>query len=300
LVVGIVGILFSVLTLSQARYIDPGYQSVNRYSLIRLLTTAPKSDPELKEGVISWVKDQLDPELLKTWYGLSVGERLCVQSAVTMIKPPKGENQELPEKLPQEVVDFIENLCPSVLDQTEDLYAAIRKFAYTVKEWHDNFMKDLPESIRAPMEKIRRLSKTIKKTTTEEDFKQLAYETFSTIEEILTASEEDREVLAGKHEIMAPFVTGNLRDDTLKFIETLKTDVREATAENEAETTAAFKRLLTAIKADLLSYFKSRPRTATKLPENIDRELTTELSIVYDVAYAAGAQAVNDLLEVEN
>jgi hypothetical protein len=89
--------------------------------MISLFSNAPKSDPKLKEGIVNWVKDQFDPEMLKTWYGLSVSERMCLNSGMMLSDLFTKKKTEFPEKLPADVHDFVQRYCPQVVAKAEAL-----------------------------------------------------------------------------------------------------------------------------------------------------------------------------------
>uniref|UniRef100_A0A914EA42 Uncharacterized protein n=1 Tax=Acrobeloides nanus TaxID=290746 RepID=A0A914EA42_9BILA len=268
------------------------FNSGSQLSLVRLLSSNSNSDPKLKEGVINWVKDQIDPELIKTWYGLSSNERTCIQRGLILAK------EQIEEEHPTEAMEFIENYCSSAADAAKKLYQGLREYAKKIKSWSENFMEDMPESIRVPMEKINKRSKWLSLSKDKDQKDENLYQIFDALEQILNAPEEDREVLANKHAFMAPFVTGNLHSDSIKIVQAVKKIARKETL-NSIELAKALKNWLKVTKIELMDYFETRTRPETNLPDDIDRQFTEEMGMLYDIFYAAYAAPFSALVELD-
>jgi len=269
------------------------FNSGSQLSLVRLLSSNSNSDPKLKEGVLNWIKDQIDPELIKTWYGLSSNERTCIQRGLILAK------EQIEEQHPTEAMEFIENYCPSAADAAKKLYQGLREYAKKLKSWGENFSEDMPESIRMPMEKINKRSKWLSLSNDKSHEGENMYHIFDALEEILNAPEEDREVLAKKHSFLAPFVTGNLHSDSIKIVQVFKKITRKETPENTIEFAKALKNWLKVTKTELMDYFETRTRPETNLPDDIDRKFTQEMGMLYDMVYAAYAAPFSALFELD-
>uniref|UniRef100_A0A914D9Z2 Uncharacterized protein n=1 Tax=Acrobeloides nanus TaxID=290746 RepID=A0A914D9Z2_9BILA len=269
------------------------FNSGSQLSLVRLLSSNSDSDPKLKEGVINWIKDQIDPELLKTWYGLSISERMCIQRGLILAK------EQIEEEHPTEAMEFIENYCSSAADAAKKLYQGLREYAKKIKSWSESFSEDMPESIQVPMEKISKRSKWLSLSKDKDHQEENLYHIFEALEEILDAPEEDREVLARKHSFLAPFVTGNLHSDSIKIVQAFKKIARKETFENSIEFAKALKNWLKVTKIELMDYFETRTRPETNLPDDIDRKFTEETGMLYDIVYAAYAAPFSALVEMD-
>uniref|UniRef100_A0A914EB81 Uncharacterized protein n=1 Tax=Acrobeloides nanus TaxID=290746 RepID=A0A914EB81_9BILA len=267
------------------------FNSGSQLSLLRSLSSNSNSDPKLKEGVINWIKDQFDQELVKTWYGLSTTERMCIQRGLVLAK------KQIEEQHPTEAMEFIENYCPSAADAAKKLYQGLREYVKKVKSWSESFLEDMPESIRVPMEKINKRSKWLTLSNDKDHEDENLYQIFDAFDEILNAPEEDREVLANKHAFLAPFVTGNLHSDSIKIVQAFKKIARKETFENSVEFAKALKNWLKVTKIELMDYFESRTRPETNLPDDIDRKFTEEIGMLYDIVYAMYAAPFSTLFE---
>ena len=73
---------------------------------------------------------------------------MCVQRGLILAK------EQIEEEHPTEAMEFIENYCSSAADAAKKLYQGLREYAKKVKLWGENFLVDIPESIRVPMEKV--------------------------------------------------------------------------------------------------------------------------------------------------
>uniref|UniRef100_A0A914EIH9 Uncharacterized protein n=1 Tax=Acrobeloides nanus TaxID=290746 RepID=A0A914EIH9_9BILA len=106
------------------------------------------SDPKFKEGVVNWLKDQIDPEIIKTYYGLSLNDRTCIQGSLMMV------TDKLDEKRPEAAMEFIENLCPSASSASEKIYDGLHEIYKKMENWSETFLDDMPDSIRVAAEKV--------------------------------------------------------------------------------------------------------------------------------------------------
>ena len=79
---------------------------------------------------------------------MSTDDRACIQRGLILAK------EQIDEDHPTEAMEFIENYCPSAADAAKKLYQGLREYAKKVKSWGDNFMEDMPESIRVQMEEV--------------------------------------------------------------------------------------------------------------------------------------------------
>uniref|UniRef100_A0A914CD29 Uncharacterized protein n=1 Tax=Acrobeloides nanus TaxID=290746 RepID=A0A914CD29_9BILA len=257
------------------------YNSGSQLSLdnVHTQTANTKSDPKLKEGVVNWIKDQFDPELVKIWYESSISQQTCIQRGLTFAIGQIEEQNSTKE------MEFIENYCPSDADAVEKFFRVLRKYIKKAKERNENFLKDMPDSIRVPIEKINKRCKWLALSTNKEDQYENYYQISDAYEEILIAPEADRKVLAKENKFLAPFVTGNLRSETLQIIQALKKIFRKESIENKMEVIKALKTLIRGIKIGLMDYFESYTRSETNLPEDIDRQFTRDIGNFYDINY---------------
>uniref|UniRef100_A0A914CQN0 Uncharacterized protein n=1 Tax=Acrobeloides nanus TaxID=290746 RepID=A0A914CQN0_9BILA len=162
--------------------------------------SSPKSDPKLKDGVINWIKDQIDPELVKTYYELSESDQSCVGNTITY--PKIGIDGEIVEQdIDMESFNAWWSGCRSTpIGSVKKISHGIFEHAKKIGEWHKNFLVGLPDSIKEPFEKDEFNKSGL--------LRNHSYEIVDAIEEVLNAPEGDRTTLANKHAFLAPFVSG--------------------------------------------------------------------------------------------
>uniref|UniRef100_A0A914EAI1 Uncharacterized protein n=1 Tax=Acrobeloides nanus TaxID=290746 RepID=A0A914EAI1_9BILA len=92
---------------------------------------------------------------------------------------------------------------------------------------------------------------------------------------------------------------GNLHSDSIKIVQAFKKIVRKGTFKNSLEFARALKNWLKVTKIELMDYFESRTRPETNLPDDIDRKLTEEMGMLYDIFYATYAEPFSALVEMD-
>uniref|UniRef100_A0A914C0Q9 Uncharacterized protein n=1 Tax=Acrobeloides nanus TaxID=290746 RepID=A0A914C0Q9_9BILA len=236
-------------------------------------------------------EDQFDPDIVKIYFKLTEKERQCFFNGSRLVK------ETIAEKGFDKAMEFVDNYCPSIHDNAEILYSWLQNFAKKTSDFFLNFHVGLPESIQAPLMKIGNVSKWMDMDENDEYEDQNIFEIYKVLDQILNASEEDRNALAKKHPFMAPFVIGKLRADSIIIVRNVIIMYKNESSENSNlfEAAEAFENWFVGLKQELLEYFNTRQRPDKVLKGGMDRLITIVLGQFYD---SLNFDSIGELYEV--
>uniref|UniRef100_A0A914BV61 Uncharacterized protein n=1 Tax=Acrobeloides nanus TaxID=290746 RepID=A0A914BV61_9BILA len=236
---------------------------------IRSLVNDFLRDKQMKNSVITWIKDQIDPEHAKTYLKMSETDQECLLNGIKIMKSKMklaiSEFNIDHEILLDAAMEFVEKYCPKIYDKSHAIYSWYLHWIKEILDFMKDFNSELPASIQAHFTKLWEISED----ENDDHEEQNILLTYDALYQILNFLEFDRVTLGKKHPFLAPFVTGRLYNSSFMMVKAVKHYLEHGEFENEEF-------------IDFLDAMEIWQRPEKVMTESLDRIFTIALGQLYD------------------